>query len=127
MPKTRSASSRRKVIVDVLRESFGEAMAAEPTAYRAKFRSMAHDPHSFYRGSAGLFYRDVTRMDAPWVDERSSRIRVHGDLHVANFGTYLNSGGRLVFVEHGLSPDPGVARWQHRMDPLQRRLVAAAG
>jgi uncharacterized protein (DUF2252 family) len=96
MPTTRS-ESRTSIIVDVLRESFGDAMAAHPTAYRHKFRRMAHDPHSFYRGSAGLFYRDVTRMDAPYVDERSSRIWVHGDLHVENFGTYLNSAGRLVF------------------------------
>ena len=95
MPTTRSASARRQVVVDVMRESFGEEMAAEPTAYRAKFRRMAHDPHSFFRGSAALFYRDVTRLDAPYVDERSSRI--HGDLHVENFGTYLNSAGRLVF------------------------------
>lgn len=97
MPTTTSRESRTQVIVDVLRASFGEAMAAEPTAYRSKFRSMAHDPHSFYRGSAGLFYRDVTRMEAPFVDERSSRIWVHGDLHVENFGTYLNADGRLVF------------------------------
>ena len=93
MPTTTSRESRTQVIVDVLRASFGEAMAAEPTAYRSKFRSMAHDPHSFYRGSAGLFYRDVTRMEAPFVDERSSRIWVHGDLHVENFGTYNPSTG----------------------------------
>lgn len=84
-------------MVDVLHDAFGEAMRGDPTAYRTKFRSMAHDPHSFYRGSAALFYRDVTRLEAPWVDERSSRIWVHGDLHVENFGTYLDSAGRLVF------------------------------
>ena len=32
-----------------------------------------------------------------WVDERSGAIWIHGDLHVENFGTYLNSDGRLVF------------------------------
>ena len=58
---------------------------------------MASDPHSFYRGSACLFYADVTADDDPFSDERSGRIWIHGDLHVENFGTYLNSDGRLVF------------------------------
>ncbi|GAA5160064.1 DUF2252 domain-containing protein [Ornithinimicrobium tianjinense] len=97
MSQTRSDGARSRVVVDVLHDAFGEAMRGAPAAYRTKFRSMAHDPHSFYRGSAPLFYRDVVRLEAPWVDERSSRIWVHGDLHVENFGTYLDSAGRLVF------------------------------
>jgi ubiquinone/menaquinone biosynthesis C-methylase UbiE len=34
----------------------------------------------------------------------------------------LRPGGRLHFVEHGLSPERAVARWQHRLDPVQQRL-----
>jgi ubiquinone/menaquinone biosynthesis C-methylase UbiE len=34
----------------------------------------------------------------------------------------LKPGGRLHFVEHGLAPDDRVQVWQHRLEPIQKRL-----
>jgi ubiquinone/menaquinone biosynthesis C-methylase UbiE len=30
----------------------------------------------------------------------------------------LKPNGKLLFVEHGLSPEPGIERWQHRLTPI---------
>lgn len=37
----------------------------------------------------------------------------------------LRQDGRLVLLEHGLSDEPGVARWQHRLNRLQN--IVACG
>ncbi|VXB53582.1 DUF2252 domain-containing protein [Nocardioides sp. AX2bis] len=97
MATPRTAERRSETIVTVLDDAFAPLMERDPAAFRAKFRKMAADPHSFYRGTACLFYADVTRDPDPFCDERSGRIWIHGDLHVENFGTYLNADGRMVF------------------------------
>ncbi|MEO8899295.1 MAG: class I SAM-dependent methyltransferase [Candidatus Dormibacter sp.] len=35
----------------------------------------------------------------------------------------LRPGGEFHFLEHGLSPDPSTARWQHRLNGIERRVA----
>jgi uncharacterized protein (DUF2252 family) len=86
-------------LIDVLTLEFGDLMALDPGAFRRKFRKMAASPFAFYRGSASVFYADLTgdHADDRFLTAQTSRVWIHGDLHAENFGTYMNSSGRLVF------------------------------
>lgn len=43
---------------------------------------------------------------------------------LAEMRRVLAPGGRLIFCEHGLAPDEGVRRWQHRVAPCWARIAA---
>ncbi|GAA3133717.1 DUF2252 domain-containing protein [Streptosporangium carneum] len=94
-----TTDGRSAHILDVLITEFGDSIRRDPAAFRRKFRKMAASPFAFYRGSASLFYADMTGTfaDAAFLDDQTRRVWIHGDLHAENFGTYMNASGVLVF------------------------------
>ncbi|MFI8964560.1 DUF2252 domain-containing protein [Streptomyces sp. NPDC053493] len=94
-----TAAERGEQILTVFDTAFGELLAADPAAFKVKFRKMAGSAFAFYRGTACLFYKDLEREahGGPFLDERTGRVWIHGDLHAENFGTYMDANGRLIF------------------------------
>ncbi|WP_030256472.1 DUF2252 domain-containing protein [Streptomyces violens] len=95
----KDAAARGEEILAVFDTAFGELLAADPAAFRVKFRKMAASAFAFYRGTACLFYKDLEagKDTGPYLDERTGRVWIHGDLHAENFGTYMDATGRLIF------------------------------
>ena len=92
-----SDADRTDFLLDALASASSGLLQGDPAAFRHKYRTMAADPFAFYRGSASVFYADMRDRKDPWVDERTSRVWIQGDLHAQNFGTYMDGAGRLVF------------------------------
>jgi uncharacterized protein (DUF2252 family) len=90
---------RTSEILDVFDKTFGDLMTSDPAAFQSKFRKMAATPFAFFRGSACLFYHDLREetQKGPFLNDKTNRIWIHGDLHAENFGTYMNAHGRLIF------------------------------
>ena len=104
VPQPPSPEQRGEQILAVFETAFGELLAADPAAFGVRLRKMASSPFAFFRGTACLFYHDLTadigfgaRRGGPYLDDRTARVWIHGDLHAENFGTYMDANGRLVF------------------------------
>lgn len=94
-----SSEDRGQELINVFNGAFGDLLAADPPAFNLKFRKMAASAFAFYRGTACLFYNDLAKgvQDDPFLNDQTSQIWMHGDLHAENFGTYMDSQGHLVF------------------------------
>jgi uncharacterized protein (DUF2252 family) len=89
--------TRQEFIIKSFTDNYSDLINGDPSAWRGKFRKMASSPFAFYRGSAALFYADLSQDEDPFLNEQTSRVWIQGDLHAENFGTYMNGAGKLVF------------------------------
>lgn len=95
--QSETPASRQNVIIRSFTDHYADLIARDPAAWRGKFRKMSQTPLAFYRGSAPLFYVDVSRDKDVFENEKTGRVWIQGDLHAENFGTTMNGKGVLVF------------------------------
>lgn len=103
-----------------------EVVAIEPsdTAWRLSGKARAGAATSIVRGSL-----DAQRLEEPAAsfDAALSTFTLctvpDAEGALAEIARVLKPGGTLHFLEHGLAPDEKVARFQRRVEPLQKALA----
>ncbi|MFC4779405.1 DUF2252 family protein [Paenibacillus sp. GCM10023252] len=88
---------RKGTLRAVFEEFDGKLMGLGEGKRAEKYRKMAAGPFSFYRGSAYLFYFDVTREWFPYHTPAERPTWIQGDLHFENFGAFRSARGALVY------------------------------
>mgnify|MGYP003700543351 CR=1 FL=1 len=78
-------------------------------------------PVSFVEGSAEAIPLDDRSVDT--VLTTWTLCSIPGAMAaLAEMRRVLRPSGQLLFVEHGLAPDPDVQRWQGRLNPVWKRI-----
>ena len=96
-------ASREARILDTLAEDNYVTMQRDPELVALKLKKMQRGPYEWLRGTAPLYWRDVTEPGAPrspseFGSPAASRVLLIGDPHVENVGTFRASDGTM-FVD----------------------------
>lgn len=88
---------RMETLKKILVEFDQKIMGHTEENRQSKYEKMKQSPFVFFRGSAYLFYYDVTNHWFPYHTLESRPTWIQGDLHFENFGAFHNEEGKLVF------------------------------
>lgn len=88
---------RKRTLSAILQEFDQKMMKLERSKREEKYAKMSETPFSFFRGSAYLFYFDVSREWFPYHTPDNRPTWIQGDLHFENFGAFRNERGTLVY------------------------------
>lgn len=68
----------------------------EPERLALKYRAMAKSPFAFFRGTAHLFWEDLSKSRSALPD--SPLVWTCGDLHLENFGSFTAITSSLISI-----------------------------
>lgn len=96
--QAQAATPRYSTVVNEL-YNFNHPYAAQASNELAtKMSKMAVSPFSFYRGTAHLFYKDMTTLPtSSFTNTATNKVWLQGDMHLQNFGGLLDDAGNYIF------------------------------
>lgn len=88
---------RKHIIETILNEFDEECMKLDRKKRIAKYSKMMESSFRFFRGSAYLFYYDMTKVPFSFHTPEDKPTWIQGDLHMENFGAFQNEVGEIVY------------------------------
>ncbi|MGG0657390.1 DUF2252 domain-containing protein [Rummeliibacillus pycnus] len=88
---------REFMLETIFNEFDVECMGLSDDKRKIKYNEMMESPFRFFRGSAYLFYYDVTKIPFPYDTPIDKPAWIQGDLHMDNFGCFQNEAGEIVY------------------------------
>lgn len=88
---------RKHIIATILTEFDEECMQLDHDKRSIKYMEMIESPFRFFRGSAYLFYYDMTKIPFSFHTPADKPTWIQGDLHMENFGAFQNENGDIVY------------------------------
>lgn len=88
---------RQHIIETILNEFDEDCMGLDQEKRKMKYKKMKESPFRFFRGSAYLFYFDMTKVPFSFHTPEDKPTWIQGDLHMENFGAFQNEKGEIVY------------------------------
>ncbi len=88
---------RKHHMETILNEFDEQSMGLAVEKRRMKYQKMMESPFRFFRGSAYLYYYDITKIPFSFHTDADKPTWIQGDLHMDNFGAFQNEEGEIVY------------------------------
>ncbi|MFK3650587.1 DUF2252 domain-containing protein [Lysobacter enzymogenes] len=93
-----AASARKSWVVQQIYQHNHPYAASASGELDTKLATMADGPFAFYRGTAHLFFQDMTTLPASaYATTQTGYTWIGGDAHLGNFDASRDSSGKAVF------------------------------